>query len=549
MAEHVEAIDAAAQHHARPSDVKDFVYGTAGFRMNADLLDSVVFSVGLLAALRSKKLKGQTIGVMITASHNPAKDNGVKLVDPYGDMLEQSWESHATTLANTASEKLGQAYKDLAKELNVDNLLPANVIIARDTRPSGQKLLKAVTDALTATGAKYTDYGILTTPQLHYLTRATNTQNDPHPFGEVSEEGYYKKMAKAYRTAMRHNKPVGAVTVDCANGVGAIALKRLLKYMPKEDEESGGIEINIVNDRVEKPEVLNEKCGADFVKSNQRTPEGFSGEPYERQVSFDGDADRVLYYFNQEGSTFKLLDGDRIASLAATFIKELVDKAGLGEKLNLAVVQTAYANGASTKHIEQILKMKVECTPTGVKHLHHVASRYDIGVYFEANGHGTVLFSQNAMRAIRKIEPQSPAQLEALTTLRALTDLINQTVGDAISDMLLVEVILAQKEYSVREWLATYKDMPNRLIKVLVSDKSDYRTVPDTAERKLEAPAGMQEKIDALVEKYRDGRCFVRASGTEDAVRVYGEASAAYDVDDMLQKVEHLIKTANGVTG
>ena len=40
------------------------------------------------------------IGVMITASHNPAPDNGVKLVDPAGEMLENSWESIATKVAN-----------------------------------------------------------------------------------------------------------------------------------------------------------------------------------------------------------------------------------------------------------------------------------------------------------------------------------------------------------------------------------------------------------------------------------------------------------------
>lgn len=37
---------------------------------------------------------------MITASHNPEPDNGVKLVDPMGEMLEQSWEKWATKLAN-----------------------------------------------------------------------------------------------------------------------------------------------------------------------------------------------------------------------------------------------------------------------------------------------------------------------------------------------------------------------------------------------------------------------------------------------------------------
>lgn len=35
-------------------------------------------------------------------------------------------------------------------------------------------------------------------------------------------------------------------------------------------------------------------------------------------------------------------------------------------------------------------QVPVYCTKTGVKHLHHKAQEFDIGVYFEANGHGTV---------------------------------------------------------------------------------------------------------------------------------------------------------------
>jgi phosphoacetylglucosamine mutase len=38
---------------------------------SADKLDSVLFRIGLLAVLRSKKQGGKAVGVMVTASHNP----------------------------------------------------------------------------------------------------------------------------------------------------------------------------------------------------------------------------------------------------------------------------------------------------------------------------------------------------------------------------------------------------------------------------------------------------------------------------------------------
>ena len=37
-----------------------------------------------------------------------------------------------------------------------------------------------------------------------------------------------------------------------------------------------------------------------------------------------------------------------------------------------------------------MLQVPVYCTKTGVKHLHRKAQEFDVGVYFEANGHGTV---------------------------------------------------------------------------------------------------------------------------------------------------------------
>ena len=71
-----------------------------------------------------------------------------------------------------------------------------------------------------------------------------------------------------------------------------------------------------------------------------------------------------------------------------------------GLDLKLGLIQTAYANGASTEYIGSQLGVPVACAKTGVKFLHHAALDFDIGVYFEANGHGTVLFSENAKNAI-----------------------------------------------------------------------------------------------------------------------------------------------------
>jgi phosphoacetylglucosamine mutase len=559
----------ASNKHPKPAD-RVFQYGTAGFRMKANLLDSVVFRVGLVAALRSRKLGGQTIGVMITASHNPPEDNGVKLVDPMGEMLENSWEAYSTELANAKNEDVAEVYHKLEQALKINPETPARVIYARDTRPSGPKLVAALVDALEATGTDYTDYKLLTTPQLHYLTRCTNTEGTPQAYGDVSEVGYYEKLAKAFARAMKGKKATGPVTVDCANGVGGPKLAELIKYLPK-----GVVDIKIVNDDVVKAESLNHEvsyyfpfrkfpahktplfnvqyntnifqCGADFVKTKQRAPPSSKAGNNDRCCSLDGDADRLIYYYNDPDHGFRLLDGDRIATLAASFIGDLAREAGLADQLNIGVVQTAYANGASTKYVEKTLKLPVVCTPTGVKWLHHAATKFDVGVYFEANGHGTVVFSQQALKAFATKEPESPAQATALETLRALTDLINQTVGDALSDMLLVETILAHKSWTPKEWDLTYIDLPNRLVRVEVADRNMFKTTD--AERKLVEPQGTQAQIDALVAKFKDGRSFARASGTEDALRVYAEAATRSEADDLASKVAALCKIEGNLKG
>ncbi|KAF2019594.1 Phosphoacetylglucosamine mutase [Aaosphaeria arxii CBS 175.79] len=534
------SIAEAARKHPAPEGIV-YTYGTAGFRTKADVLDSVLARVGLIASLRSRALKGKWIGVMITASHNPPEDNGVKLVEPMGNMLQEEWEVLSTTMANKATpEDVAEYYNELAAKFKIDLSTPARVVVARDTRASGSRLLGCLVDGLKAAGAEYKDFGFFTTPQLHYVVRSLNTEGTKDAYGVPTEKGYYEKFGAAFKNALKGKKPQGSLTVDGANGVGGPKLTELIKYLPTKEE--GGLEIHVVNDNVIKPESLNVDCGADYVKTNQRAPPTSKVGPNDRCCSLDGDADRVVFYFKDSSNVFHLLDGDRIATLVASFLGDLIRQSGLADAITIGVVQTAYANGAATNYVEQTLKLKVDCTPTGVKYLHHAAEKLDIGVYFEANGHGTVIFSPDTLDTINKHEPRSPAQKEALDVLRATVELINQAVGDALSDLLLVEVVLAHKSWGVEEWLGTYTDLPNKLTKVIVSDRNIFKTTD--AERKLVKPDGVQKQIDAEVQKVRQGRSFARASGTEDAVRVYAEAATKAEAEDLARKVASIVEAA-----
>lgn len=129
------------------------------------------------------------------------QDNGVKLVDPRGEMLKASWETYATRLANAADEDaLIAELEKLVAEEKIDLSQSAHVVYGHDTRPSCPSLVKSLEDGLSSAGAdvQKTNAGLKTTPQLHYLVRCINTQGTPQSYGVPTEEGYYDKLAKAF---------------------------------------------------------------------------------------------------------------------------------------------------------------------------------------------------------------------------------------------------------------------------------------------------------------------------------------------------------------
>ncbi|XP_071998144.1 phosphoacetylglucosamine mutase isoform X3 [Engystomops pustulosus] len=523
---HLEAVLKSSVRHAKPAGLT-LQYGTAGFRTKAEHLDHVMYRMGLLAVLRSKKTKS-VIGVMVTASHNPEEDNGVKLVDPMGEMLVQEWEVYATNLANAEEHELQTALTNIIKEETINMQDESCVVIGRDTRPSSENLSLAVIDGVTAFESRYQDYGLVSTPQLHYIVCCRNTDGR---YGEPTVEGYYQKLSKAFIDLVKQSPNSEAdkksLSIDGANGIGALKIREMEQHLQPL------LSLLLFNDGSKGK--LNHACGADYVKVLQKAPEGIDMKPGERCCSFDGDADRIVYYYKDNEHRFHLLDGDKIATLISTFIKELLVKVDL--MLNMGVVQTAYANGSSTRYLEEIMKVPVYCAKTGVKHLHHKAQEFDIGVYFEANGHGTVLFSKRAEEQIRQLVDTGASEesRKAAQMLKNVIDLINQTVGDAISDMLVIEAILSLKGLSVEKWDEIYTDLPNRQLKVKVADRRVIETT--NAERRTIKPPGLQENIDEIVKKYHMSRAFVRPSGTEDVVRVYAEADTQENADALAHEV------------
>ena len=56
-------------------------------------------------------------------------------------------------------------------------------------------------------------------------------------------------------------------------------------------------------------------------------------------------------------------------------------------------------------NLEWTLHLNLELTlpPSGVKYLHEAAHQFDLGIYWEANGHGTVLFSDKLVSTLEKV--------------------------------------------------------------------------------------------------------------------------------------------------
>jgi phosphoacetylglucosamine mutase len=474
------------------------------------------------------------------------------------------------------------------------------VHIGRDTRSHSPALACLVVKTARAMGCTIIDHGVVTTPILHYAVQHANAAAGCGTVPlqipvRVNTAGYQDLLAHSYLTLLgTASTPVSntsqqqqlckqkVLLVDCACGVGYPHLQSLLAKIDTLSHTRSNNQNNnhtkIVATNAPHTGPLNEKCGSEHVQKSLQPPTWYEEDVQAVQVSktycasLDGDSDRIVFFSVADNDIDPvkqqplLLDGDKIACLICHFLqKQLSDlqtacpelaNATLPE-LRLGVVQTAYANGASTAYLQKILSPANICiTKTGVKYVHAAAHReFDIGVYFEANGHGTVLFNDafykfmaaadSAMKMKGVSAIASPAAM-ALQRLKVLPSLVNQAVGDALSDLLLVDAILHIQQWTAQDWNSMYTDLPSRQSVVKVHDRSKILT--NENETICLAPTGVQTALDQACRELQ-GRAFIRPSGTEDVVRIYAEAVTREAADELASRAAAIVHRLCGGVG
>jgi phosphoacetylglucosamine mutase len=444
-------------------------YGTSGFRYPVATMLSLSYNIGQACCVLSHQKK-KPIGIMITASHNPYTDNGVKIINYDGTMLSSEDE---TFMIDSMFKYT--TYKRLVRK--------TTIVIGMDTRESSESIKQLLIKGIRQIDLdpSIIDLDKVTTPQLHHgVYKVSNAKYPSY------DEAYFSRVC---------DLEFPHVVVDCANGVGAILMQKLV--------EQHSMQSNIIlhHTNVSEYSQLNYKCGSDFIQKYGDA--SFCLMDHVLHASLDGDADRIICYYNVNDS-FYLLDGDYISALFAYYFYKCINTTGL----RVGVIHTNYANSNFISYIHS-LGFHTKCSATGVKHLYRAAKEYDIGIFFESNGHGSVLFKNP------HIDPD-------------LSSILNPFIGDGITDLFAILYVLQELDISPKQWYGLFEKLPAQTYKMVVKNKDIFKTNQDQS--RLISPLDLQFQLDDIMKS--GCRVFIRPSGTEDIVRLHIEGPSMFDIEE-----------------
>lgn len=399
------------------------------------------------------------------------------------------------------------------------------VVIGRDTRISCDMIEHALTAGLTSTGVNVMTVGIIPTPAIAYLTKTIETDSgimisashNPYQdngikiFGpdgfkltdeqeleieslidnsEQIKNASFEKIGKVYGGNELTQKYIQHIKQSITGDLSEIKIAldcangATTGVAPfifgdlEADIETIGCQPNGIN--------INDNVGStkietisEFVKENN-VDVGFA---------FDGDGDRVLAV-DAKGN---IVDGDKIMFILAKHLKEQ------GELKDNMVVSTVMSNIGFYKAVEENGLQSVK-TAVGDRYVVEEMRKNDYSLGGEQSGH-IVLMNY-------------------------------ATTGDGILTAVKLANIIKTSGKSLEELASEVSIYPQKLVNIKVVDK---KTAMEDAEILAEC-----EKVEKELEG--NGRILLRASGTENLIRVMVEASSDELTDKYCDQVAKIVR-------
>ncbi len=395
------------------------------------------------------------------------------------------------------------------------------IVVAQDTRISGDMIKGALTSGLCSVGTDVLDAGVLTTPGLAYLVRDLRADAgivisaSHNPFydngikvfnaqghklkdedeeqiesligkDEFAERGHIGRVSLVRDAEQRYINFLESTTgnislngfkivLDCANGASYRIGPQLLRNL--------GAEVIVLND---KPNGLNinQDCGA---LHPEELAKRVAYEKADMGIALDGDADRVVLV-DEHG---KIMDGDDILFMISSHLKK---KNCL--KAN-TVIATAMSNFGFEKALND-LNIKLVRTKVGDKYVAEEMRRIGASIGGEQSGH------------------------------IILGDYF--TTGDGLLTTVQVLKILREEEKPLSYFAGLIKKTPQILVNVPVKMK-----VP------LESLKEFSQNLTLFKNKIQGkGRIVVRYSGTQNLLRIMVEHEDKSFMNEIADKLSRI---------
>lgn len=402
------------------------------------------------------------------------------------------------------------------------------IVVGYDTRESGPTIANAIVAGVKASGGAIIDVAVIPTPAIAYIVQKhdfdfgimISASHNPYVDNGIKifdRLGYkisqtiekeieryidgeiklYSRKEQAssimlsaadlrqdYINHLRESfvtKQKFNLLIDAANGSASAII----------DEVLTGFPVNVTYINKEPNGVnINLNGGSTNLTVLQNLIKSSPGE-YDYGVAFDGDADRVLFV-DAEG---EVLDGDHIIFLLGKYYK---NKGILHQN---TVVLTLMANYGLFKALKNH-DIKAVVTDVGDKYIQREIIKNDYTVGGEQSGH--IIFNKIVKS------------------------------GDGIFTMLEILNILSDVRVTFNQYIQDFKKYPQVLLNIAVADK-----------QKVLADAELEKAMKIVHEKLHDsGRLLVRASGTENLIRVMVEAQEeevarrlAKDIIEVIKKI------------